>query len=209
MDRVFIYWDNSNIFHEAQRLAEERNGTPGARYLARVHVDNLMTLAVADRQVESAVVAGSIPPEVRSLWTRLEDAGVKVRLFDRGGRDRPEQQVPDLMLQKQMMTDTVRYLDDPGIVVLLSGDGAGYAEGEGFHATLELMHARGWRVEVLSWVHSCGSRLRLWTEEHGIFIPLDTYYDSITFREPSRPGYEFAPPRDAKPVDLSQRERFT
>ena len=21
MDRVFIYWDNSNIFHEAQRLA--------------------------------------------------------------------------------------------------------------------------------------------------------------------------------------------
>lgn len=208
MDRIFIYWDNSNIFHEAQRLAEERNGTPGARHLARVHVDNLMKLAVADRRVESAVVAGSIPPEVRSLWTRLEDAGVSVRLFDRGGRDRPEQQVPDLMLQKQMMTDVVRYLDDPGIVVLLSGDGAGYSEGEGFHAALELMHARGWRVEVLSWVHSCGSRLRLWTEEHGIIVPLDKWYDSITFREPSRPGYEFAPPRDAQPVDLSQRERF-
>ena len=24
MDAVFIYWDNSNIFHEAQRLAEDR-----------------------------------------------------------------------------------------------------------------------------------------------------------------------------------------
>jgi len=27
-DKVFIYWDNSNIFHEAQRLAEERKVTP-------------------------------------------------------------------------------------------------------------------------------------------------------------------------------------
>ncbi len=25
MRNVFLYWDNSNIFHEAQRLAEERN----------------------------------------------------------------------------------------------------------------------------------------------------------------------------------------
>ena len=23
MDEVFVYWDNSNIFHEAQRLADE------------------------------------------------------------------------------------------------------------------------------------------------------------------------------------------
>ena len=28
--------DNSNIYHEAQRLADERDGTPGARYLVRV-----------------------------------------------------------------------------------------------------------------------------------------------------------------------------
>jgi len=27
-DKVFIYWDNSNIFHEAQRLAEERKVKP-------------------------------------------------------------------------------------------------------------------------------------------------------------------------------------
>ena len=34
MDRVFTYWDNSNIFHEAQRLAEERSEGPNARYTA-------------------------------------------------------------------------------------------------------------------------------------------------------------------------------
>ncbi|MCY4030340.1 MAG: hypothetical protein OXH75_29015 [Acidobacteria bacterium] len=38
---VFVYWDNSNICPEAQRLADEREGTPGARYLVRVHLDNL------------------------------------------------------------------------------------------------------------------------------------------------------------------------
>ena len=58
MSGIFVYWDNSNIYHEAQRLAEERNGTPGARYLIRIHFDNLLRLAHADRQLEVAVAAG-------------------------------------------------------------------------------------------------------------------------------------------------------
>ena len=36
MSRVFIYWDNSNIFHEAQRFAEERGEGPDARYRVRI-----------------------------------------------------------------------------------------------------------------------------------------------------------------------------
>ena len=36
MSRVFIYWDNSNIFHEAQRFAEEPNEGPDARYRVRI-----------------------------------------------------------------------------------------------------------------------------------------------------------------------------
>ena len=31
MNDVFVYWDNSNVYHEAQRLADERECTPGAR----------------------------------------------------------------------------------------------------------------------------------------------------------------------------------
>ena len=49
MDRVFIYWDNSNIFYEAQRLAEERNEGTDARYRVRINFDNLLRLAHADR----------------------------------------------------------------------------------------------------------------------------------------------------------------
>ena len=94
---------------------------------------------------------------------------------------------------------------DLGIVALLTGDGAGYAEGRGFHRTLERMHKRGWRVEVLSWAHSCNRGMRRWAEANGVFVPLDDHYEAVTFREPSRPGHEFAPARDQAPLDLSRR----
>ena len=46
--------------------------------------------------------------------------------------------------------------------------------------------------------------MRQWVEANGVFVPLDDHYFSITFREPSRPGHELAPARDAQ-VDLSKR----
>ena len=205
MDQVFVYWDHSNVFHEAQRLAEEREGTPGAKYLIRIHFENLLRLAEAGRPLAKAVAAGSVPPEMRQLWNRMENRGVQVTLFDRGEKDRGEQEVPDRWLQRCMLEDGWDNNGDPGIVALLTGDGAGYAEGRGFHRTLERMHRRGWRVEVLSWAHSCNRDLRRWAEANGVFVPLDDHYETITFREPSRPGHEFALARDQAPLDLSRR----
>ena len=206
MSGVFVYWDNSYIFHEAQRLAEERDGTPGARYLVRIHFDNIFRLSHADRPLTKAMAAGSVPPEMRQLWNRLENSGVEVHLYDRGESSRGEQETPDQWLQLRMLEDGWDYNGDVGTVVLLTGDGAGYEEGRGFHRTLERMYRRGWKVEVLSWFHSCRRSMREWAETNGVFVPLDDYYDSITFREPSRPGHEFALARPAEPLDLTQRE---
>ena len=206
MDSVFVYWDTSNIFHEAQRLAEEREGTPGARYRIRVNFDAILRLAHAGRDVRRAVAAGSVPPEVRQLWNRLERTGVEIQLFDRGGAERGEQDMPDRLLQLRMLEDALDYNGDPGIAVLLTGDGAGYIEGAGFHSTLERMHRKGWRIEILSWEHSCNQRMRRWAEENGVFVALDDFYEAVTFREPSRPGHELAPARDSAPLDLSRRE---
>ena len=205
MSGVFVYWDNSNIFHEAQRLAAELETTPGARELVRIHFDNILRLAHADRPLTKALAAGSIPPQMRQLWNRLENRGVEVHLFDRGGRDSGEQETPDQWLQLRMLEDGWDYNGNPGIVALLTGDGAGYVEGRGFHSTLERMHRRGWRVEILSWQHSCNRRMRLWAEANGVFIPLDDYYNAITFRESSRGGHEFALRRDESELDLSRR----
>ena len=202
MDSVFIYWDNSNIFHEAQRFAEEHDEGPNARYRVRIHFDSMLRLAHADRPIERAVAAGSAPPEMRQLWNRLESRGVEVSLFDRGA-----QEAPDGILQLQMLRDAVDCLDSdsPGIVVLLTGDGAGYLQGAGFHRTLERMHKRGWRVEILSWAHSTNQRMRRWAEENGVFVALDDFYEAVTYMEPSRPGFELAMGRDRAPLDLSRR----
>ncbi len=204
MDRIFIYWDNSNIFHEAQRIAEEREGSD-ARYRVRINFDNLLRLAQGDRDLERAVAAGSVPPEMRQLWNRMESRGIEVTLFDRGSPGRGEQDMPDRLLQLRMLEDALDYNGDPGVATLLTGDGAGYLEGAGLHSTLERMHTRGWRIEILSWAHSCNQRMRRWAEQNGVFIPLDDFYEAITFLEPSKPGYEFAPARFSTALDLSVR----
>ena len=203
MGEVFIYWDNSNIFIEAQRLAEERNDHVDARFRVRIKFDNMLRLAHADRPLRKAMAAGSVPPELRQLWNWLEQQGVEVRLFNRIRPDLGEQEIPDRLLQLQMLEDAMDY--DPGIVVLLTGDGAGYAEGAGFHSTLQRMHRRGWKIEILSWRHSCNYRMREWAEENGVFVPLDDFYESITFLEPSLPGHQLAQSRPATPLDLSRR----
>ena len=205
MDKVFIYWDNSNIFHEAQRLAMENNSGPDARYRVRIDFANMFRLAHADRPVHKAIAAGSVPPEMRQLWNRLENQGIEVRLINRVRADSGEQEMPDRILQLRMLEDALDYNGDPGIVVMLTGDGAGYMEGEGFHRTLERMHNRGWRVEIMSWEHSCNQRMRRWAEENGAFVALDDFYDSVTFLEPSSPGHRLAQSRDAEPLDLSAR----
>ena len=205
MEEVFIYWDNSNIFLEAQRLAEERGEGAGARFRARIDFANLLRLAHADRPVRKALAAGSVPPEMRQMWNRMENQGVEVRLYDRGLPAFGEQDIPDRILQLRMLEDALDFNGDPGVVVLLTGDGAGYLEGAGFHSTLERMHRRGWRIEILSWASSCNRRMKEWAEENGVFVDLDDFYDSITFMEPSRPGHEFAVARDSATLDLSIR----
>ena len=145
---------------------------------------------------------------MRQLWNRMEGRGVEVRLFDRGAPERGEQEMPDRLLQLRMLEDALDFNGDPGIVVLLTGDGAGYLEGAGFHSTLERMHKRDWRVEILSWAHATNPRMRRWAEANGIFVSLDDFYEAITFMEPSRPGFELAPARDPAELELSRRRVF-
>ena len=138
---------------------------------------------------------------MRQLWNRLDNSGVEVELLDRG-----EYPIPDRSLPIRMLQDALDYIDDPSAIVLLTGDGAGHMQGTDFQNALERMHRRGWRVEILSWSHSCNQRMRQWAEENGEFIALDDFYHSITFLEPSRPGFKLAMPRFEDQVDLSRRK---
>ena len=203
MEKVFIYWDNSNIFISAQGIAVDREGA-AARHRVRVHFRNLLELARAGRDIEHAIAVGSIPPELRHVWNRLENEGITVKLLERGAMQGREQGV-DQTLQTAMLRDAFDYNGDPGIAVLLTGDGSGFIDGVGFHADLERMQRREWRIEVLSWRHSCNRRMREWAEENGKFVALDDFYDSITFLEPPMPGDPISEPRYALPIDFSKR----
>ena len=195
MDKAFIYWDNSNIFISAQEVAVEREGE-AVRSRLRVHFRNLLELARAGREIQRAVAVGSIPPELRHVWNRLENEGVTVQLLEQG---------VDQALQTEMLRDGFDHNGNPGVAVMLTGDGAGFADGVGFHADLERMRRRGWQIEVVSWRHSCNRRMREWAEEIGKFVALDDHYDSVTFLERPAPGEPIANARYAVPVDLSGR----
>ena len=196
---VFVFWDNSNIFISAKTVAAEREGGD-ASYQIRIQFDNLLQLAIAERKLEFAIAVGSVPPPLRHVWNRLEAAGVQVVLFERGAMSSREQAV-DQALQVHMLRKAFDYNGHPGIAVVLTGDGAGFLDGVGFHADLERMHRRGWGVEVLAWERTCNPRLKRWVEQIGVFVPLEDYYDSITFTDD-----ETGAIRRAKPLDLARRK---
>ena len=83
--RIYIYWDHSNIFVEAQNVAEEIDNDLGEDVWKRVRIDfhNLLTLAHENRKVCKAVAAGSVPPEMKAVWKKLEAEGVQTEILDR------------------------------------------------------------------------------------------------------------------------------
>lgn len=144
----------------------------------RIEFNHLYDLARAGRKVVAGVCVGSQPPELQKLWARLRSVGVELELYERGEESGREQAV-DQALQVHMLRAALDRT--PGVAVLLTGDGRGAHEGKGFFADLKRMHARGWKVEVLSWRDACHSGLQAWATENGLFVPLDDYYESITF----------------------------
>ena len=184
MSRVFLFVDNSNIFISAKDEAFRREGR-AAKDQVRLQFDQLLQLALANRPLANAFVVGSIPPEQRRVWQRLEaDTGVRPELYERGQVSGGEQGL-DQCLQVHMLR-AISDNSDPQIAVLMTGDGAGYDDGVGFHADMARMHGAGWGIEVVSWLKSCRKTLRDWAIANGVFIPLDNYYESVTFLERGR-----------------------
>ena len=182
--KVYVYIDDSNIFISAKEAVARKEGD-SEKYMARLQFDNLAKLAIADRSIGKIVVVGSIPPEEKQVWEKLEKGlGVKPELYERGSETGCEQGT-DQCLQVHMLR-AISDNKDPQIAVLLTGDGAGFDDGVGFHADLKRMHDAGWGIEVLSWSFSCKRALKVWAESVGEFIPLENYYDAITFIQDGR-----------------------
>jgi hypothetical protein len=203
-----IFWDHSNLFSGARNLAATRESQSIVNDV-RVHYESVFELAHAHRPVSAATcVASTHTIDASKVKASLTSIGLQVEIYERGRRTHAEQAV-DQALQVHMLRALVD--QPPGVAVLLTGDGAGYERGAGFLADLERMHRGGWAVEVLAWKDSCNRYLRSWAEKHGLYIPLDDFYENITFAKDMRRQKPFSrPPRRvvempalAKPATLA------
>jgi hypothetical protein len=194
MCSIYLFWDNSNVFISARTVADEKEGLYGKPNV-RIQFENLFRLAAGDRNVKSAVCVGSVPPELATVWDRLERIGVHVEKYERGQYSGKEQGL-DQCLQVWMLR-ALADSDQPAVAVLLTGDGKGYEDGVGFRADLERMHKKGWGIEVVTWERTCNRNLKEWTAKVGVFVRLEDYYSSVTFLEKQL--------RRSKPVDLTNR----
>ncbi|WP_164705838.1 NYN domain-containing protein, partial [Pseudomonas viridiflava] len=113
---------------------------------------------MADRDVEYAFVAGSLPPSNDDLWGRFEKLGAKVDTQQRGALTGGEVAVDQSM--HLAMLERITDADEPGTIVLLTGDGNGYSEGKGFIRQLERAVKKNWQIEVVSWDAGCNRHLK-------------------------------------------------
>jgi hypothetical protein len=129
------------------------------------------------------------------VWERLErSTGVKLELYERGA-DSNKEQALDQALQVHMLRAA---LDEPSpqIAVLLTGDGAGYLDGVGFHSDLERLHRLGWGIEILSWELCCARAMQQWADGVGAFVRLEDFANNLVYEE----GIT-----RVKPIDLRKR----
>ena len=71
MDRIFLYWDNSNILISAQDVAEEQEGW-GARSRVRIHFSAMIGLVPPAKAHRTGSGSGVVS-SARVAW-RLEQA---------------------------------------------------------------------------------------------------------------------------------------
>ena len=175
MFSTYVFIDNSNIWISAQKLCYQKESS---EYALRLYINNLKLLAGCNRRNIQYKIFGSLNMNKNTVWS-LEKDDQTIHQYERGMFSNSEQAVDEaiqLSMYRAMMEEK-----EPGVAVLLTGDGKGYSEGVGFVKTLEDMYRQGWGIEVLSWGFSCHHDLREFAEKNGVFINLDDYYEEITY----------------------------
>ena len=173
---VHLFVDLSNVFLGARQLAAAFHEYPPALRLSAEHLHRVMS---AGRPVASAtLVANALVPEAALRhfrpWFRIIRAET--------GRQTGTEQAADQLLQNAIFLELLQP-SEPGVIVLATGDGAGWRDGRGFIPTLIAARRRGFAVEVVSFAASLNPALRDLAEAAGVLVELDDYYFAVTFME--------------------------
>lgn len=148
---------------------------------------------------ESAIAVGALPPPLRHAWNRLEQAGVKVELLERGSLPAREQAV-DQAWHTPLLRQALDSDGTPGVALMPTADGSGFLDGAGFQAESARVRGTGGGVGVLGWARTSDPRMKQWAEQIGGGLSLEDARAAIPFTDEAT-----GPIRRANPLDLTKR----
>lgn len=172
-----LFWDNSNIWLVGRNnVCAKRE--PADVNAFRIHFANLFNFVRQNRNIDYAFVAGSVPPKTDTLWKRFRALNIKVETQERGigGGEVAVDEAIQLAMANRLLD-----IAKPEPIILLTGDGAGYAKGKGFITSLERAVKHKCQIEVVSWDAGVNPRLKQFAKDNGTYVPLEPGYDKITF----------------------------
>ena len=171
-----IFWDNSNIWLVGRNFCAATE--PGKQDGFRIHFLKLLEFVRNNRSVNYAFVGGSIPPNNDPLWQRFEKLGAIVEKQERGvgGGEVAVDEIIQLRMANRILDVT-----PPETLVLLTGDGSGYSDGNGFIKQLERSKNHGWNIEVVSWDAGCNRHLKAFARANGTYRSLEPAYYNVSF----------------------------
>jgi hypothetical protein len=174
-EQVHLYVDLANIWSGVKDAAAQAGESTWG---VRLSAENLRSVMAAGRDVLSTTLVANIgvPEPVRRHFEHC----FQVSTVDFGATFGKEQ-AADEVLQIQMLLNLFRY--EPGVVVVATGDGAGWARGRGFTQALIAARRCGFGIEVVAFRSGLNPRLRLLAENSGCLVELDAHYRAITFLE--------------------------
>lgn len=180
MPDVHVFWDSNNILGGAWNYAR-KIGAPSYPHL-RMYFRNVVELVANGRKMGKSWVVGSVPPATDDVWLRVKQLGFSLDVAERtvsGKEGKLDETLREKMLQM--------HFDYPvGTIALLSGDGAGHYDQQGFFANLKRLHSFGWAVELFSWDDQVNKQMKNWVLANGTYVALDEFFESVTFVEADR-----------------------
>lgn len=184
-----VYVDNSNIYIGGQTAAKAAGENPMD---LRISFNNFIYLVTeGSMEFEEMVWGGSGPEGIEEIFASMKDKGVDLQIIPRG--ENGENETVDMAIQLSMYRHNRKYMETPGTIVLCTGDGKGYDDEKGFLYDLHAFAEDGWKIRLFSWDCVCHDKLKKFAADNGYYVPLENYYNSITFIKDKR---------DAEPVKL-------
>lgn len=191
---VCIYVDNSNIYIGGQEVAKQRHEDSLQFRIDFSHF--LFLITAGSMEFDEMVWAGSGPHEIEEIFAGMQSKGVDLQIIPRS--ETGEHETVDQAIQLAMYRNHRKYRDQPGTIILCTGDGKGYHEEKGFLYDIKGFIEDGWHLALYSWDANCHHALKAFAKSHGDYIQLEDHYDSITFIKNER---------HAKPVVAAQPKK--